>query len=197
MDALFGCSYKNLLDWLVFFPEPNHNKICWEQTHVKMDLGEVLHMRNMSNLLKAKKWKTKWDFTRQILLRNISIWKEIAHFDTLARKWIPDFWINRNHGVEVVFQRWKVLMSSPFLQAIFSWSQIISFFSFSTVSKTIFLESLSSINTHRSWYNLCFFGSFHFLKGLSLSLLSVFIMFVNEIIFLTNLSGGCLDSLHQ
>ena len=127
MDALFGCSYKNLLDWLVFFPEPNHNKICWEQTHVKMDLGEVLHMRNMSNLLKAKKWKTKWDFTRQILLRNISIWKEIAHFDTLARKWIPDFWINRNHGVEVVFQRWKVLMSSPFLQAIFFWSQILLF----------------------------------------------------------------------
>ena len=162
-----------------------------------MDLGEVLHMRNMSNLLKAKKWKTKWDFTRQILLRNISIWKEIAHFDTLARKWIPDFWINRNHGMEVVFQRWKVLMSSPFLQAIFSWSQIISFFSFSAVCKTIFLESLSSINTHRSWYNLYFFGSFHLLKGLSFSLLSVLIIFANEIIFLTILSGGYLDSLHQ
>ena len=99
--------------------------------------------------------------------------------------------------MEVVFQRWKVLMSSLFLQAIFSWSQIIPFFSFSTVSKTIFLESLSPINTHRSWYNLCFFGSFHFLKRLSFSLLSVLIMFVNEIIFLTIMSGGYLDSLHQ
>ena len=36
--------------------------------------------------------------------------------------------------------------------------------------------------THRSWYNLYFFGSFHLLKGLSFSLLSVLIMFVNETI---------------
>ena len=159
MDVFFGCSYKNLLNWL-FFSQPNHNKICWEQTHVKMYLGEVLHMRNMSNLSKAKKW-TLW-------LRNEYLTS--GSTEIMAWKWFSN-----------IERSWCL---HPFHRHYFSGHKFFYSSAFSAVCTINFLESISSIKTYRSWYNLYVFGSFHFIECLRLSLSSVLIMFVNKMIFL-------------
>ena len=143
-----------------FFSQPNHNKICSEQTHVKMYLGEVLHMRNMSNLSKAKKW-TLW-------LRNEYLTS--GSTEIMAWKWF--------YNIE---RSWCL---QPFHRHYFLGRKFFYSSSFSAVCTINFLESISSIKTYRSWYNLYVFGSFHFIECLRLSLSSVLIMFVNKMIFL-------------
>ena len=58
-------------------------------------------------------------------------------------KWIPDLWINRNHGMEVVFQGWKVLMSLTFHRQYFLGHNFFYSSSFSAVCKAIFFNQYS------------------------------------------------------
>ena len=107
MDVLFGCSYKNLLNWLFFV--------------LSQITTRSAESRPTSKCIWVKSCKGQ-------------------KVNTMAKKWIPDFWINRNHGMEVVFQHWKVLMSSPFSQALFFGSQIL-----------LFLLILSCLYDQLSW----------------------------------------------
>ena len=125
-----------------------------------MYLGEVLHMRNMSNLSKAKKW-TLW-------LRNEYLTS--GSTEIMAWKWFSN-----------IERSWCL---HPFHRHYFSGHKFFYSSSFSAVCTINFLESISSIKTYRNWYNLYVFGSFHFIESLSLSLSSVLIMFVNKMIFL-------------
>ena len=93
------------------------------------------------------------------------------------------------------FRDWKVLMSSTFHRLYFLGHIFFYSSPFSAVCKTIFLESTSSINTHRSSDNLWYiFGYFHFLQLLSFSLLSVF---VKKFVFSTIFINEHANSLHQ
>ena len=115
MDVLFGCSYKNLLNWLFFFSAKS-----------QQDLLRADPRQNVFG----------WSLAYEEYVQPVKGQK----VNTMAKKWIPDFWINRNHGMEVVFQHWKVLMSSPFSQALFFGSQIL-----------LFLRILSCLHDQLSW----------------------------------------------
>ena len=115
MDVLFSCSYKNILNWLFFFSAKS-----------QQDLLRADPRQNVFG----------WSLAYEEYVQPVKGQK----VNTMAKKWIPDFWINRNHGMEVVFQHWKVLMSSPFSQALFFGSQIL-----------LFLRILSCLHDQLSW----------------------------------------------